>query len=456
MIDVGTCLRHYKKKEIQEEMVLAGKGREVAVKYGDRGFGKRPDTLSYPKDVLEFAKNYATSFHVSEEHWGNVFSLSTELKPEDLADLRTGWDLVIDIDCKYWEYSKLTAKMIIDALKYHGINSVSIKFSGNKGFHIGVPFEAFPARVHDKDTKHLFPEGARRIAGYLTNFIEKPLIDHILKEKTIEQMSAETGKPISELVKNNKLNILKIIDIDTLLISSRHLYRLPYSLHEKSGLCSIPFDPDKVMEFDKNWAKPENVVPGKLRFLDTRNVMENEAQSLLIQAFDYTIPAEEVKKKDYNRDFEALTSAIPEDFFPPCIKLIMAGTDDGRKRSMFILMNFLASVGYNHDKIDEMLHEWNKKNREQLREVLLKGHLRYKRIHNDKVLPPNCDNTAYYKSFGVCKPDNFCPRIKNPANYAILKAKLAQPKEKKREGLTEEQKEMRRKYRERMKEEGRQ
>jgi DNA primase large subunit len=209
------------------------------------------------------------------------------------------------------------------------------------------------------------------------------------------------------------------------------------------------------MVFDKDWAKPENIVPGQFRFLDTRNVRENEAQSLLIQAFDYTIPAEEVKKKDYNRDFEALTSAIPEDFFPPCIKLIMAGTDDGRKRSMFILMNFLASVGYNHDKIDEMLHEWNKKNREQLREVLLKGHLRYKRIHNDKVLPPNCDNAAYYKSFGVCKPDNFCPRIKNPANYAILKAKLAQPKEKKRQVLTEEQKEMRRKYLERMKAENR-
>jgi hypothetical protein len=451
MLDIGTCLRHYKRKEIQEAMVLAAKGREVAVRYGERGYGKRPDTLSYPKDVLEFAKNYATSFHVSEEHWNNIFSLSPELRPEDLAELRSGWDLVIDIDCKYWEYSKLTAKMIIDALHYHGIRSISIKFSGNKGFHIGVPFQAFPKRVHDKDTKHLFPEGARRIAGYLTNFIEKPLIERILKEKTLDQMSSETGKPMSELVKNGKLDILKIIDIDTLLISSRHLYRMPYSLHEKSGLCSVPFNPDEVMDFSKDWAKPEKVLPGKWVFLDTSNVSEDEAQSLLIQAFDYTIPAEEVKKKDYNRDFEALTSAIPEDFFPPCIKLILAGTDDGRKRSMFILMNFLSSVGYNYDKIDEMLHEWNKKNREQLREVLIKGHLRYKKQHNEKVLPPNCDNQAYYKNFGVCKPDNFCPRIKNPANYAILKAKMAQPKERAKHTLTEEQKEMRRKYRERMK-----
>jgi len=42
------------------------------------------------------------------------------------------------------------------------------------------------------------------------------------------------------------------------------------------------------------------------------------------------------------------------------------------------------------------------------------------------VLPPNCDNCAYYKSFGVCKPDNFCKYIKNPANYAIKRARYAQ------------------------------
>jgi len=71
MIDIGTVLRHYKRKEIQEAMVAAAKDREVAVRYGDKGYGKRPDTLSYPNDVIEFAKQRATSFHVSEEHWSN-------------------------------------------------------------------------------------------------------------------------------------------------------------------------------------------------------------------------------------------------------------------------------------------------------------------------------------------------------------------------------------------------
>ena len=58
-MDIGTPLRHYKRPDIQKAMVEAAKDREVAIRYGDKGFGKRPDTLSYPKDVIEFAKQRA-------------------------------------------------------------------------------------------------------------------------------------------------------------------------------------------------------------------------------------------------------------------------------------------------------------------------------------------------------------------------------------------------------------
>lgn len=451
MIDIGTVLRHYKQPEIQEEMILAAVGREVAVRYGDKGFGKRPDSLNYPKDILEFAKQHATSFHVSEEHWSNINHLSPELKKEELEELRAGWDLVLDIDCLYWEYSKKTAELLISALKQHGIKSISCKFSGNKGFHIGVPFQAFPKNLHGKPTKEFFPEGAKRIALYLTDFIQKPLSEEILKKNTVEQIKKTTGKPFNEIVKNNKFNPYSVIEIDTLLISSRHLYRMPYSLHEKSGLCSIPIDPDTVYNFEKDIAKPENVKISEFRFLDTRKTVENEAKNLILQAFDFSIPEETIKEKDYERDFETLTSAIPADFFPPCIHNILNGLEDGKKRSMFILINFLANTGYDFDKIDELLHEWNKRNKEQLREVVLKGQVRYRRTQK-KVLPPNCNNMSYYKNFGVCKPDNFCPRIKNPVNYAVLKARIAQgPAKTERKKLTEEQKEMRRKYREKIK-----
>jgi len=124
---------------------------------------------------------------------------------------------------------------------------------------------------------------------------------------------------------------------------------------------------------------------------------------------------------------------------------------------MFILMNFLRSTGYGHEKIHEILMDWNTRNKEPLREVLIKGQVRYRKGQKKRVLPPNCDNMAYYKNFGVCQPDIVCPSIKNPVNYAIVKAKIAQGKDKKgRTKLTDEQKEMRRKYRQKLKEKNQQ
>ena len=75
MIDIGTVLRHYKRRDIQNEMLLTALDREIAVRYGNQGFGKRPDVLQYPKDIIEFAKQRASSFHDSEERWSNVFRL---------------------------------------------------------------------------------------------------------------------------------------------------------------------------------------------------------------------------------------------------------------------------------------------------------------------------------------------------------------------------------------------
>ena len=107
MIDLSTALKHYKRTDIQEEMVLHAENKEVAIKYGESGFGKRPDVLKYPRDVLELAKQGATSFHCSEELWSNPLQLNTALKKNEMEELRTGFDLVLDIDCPFVEYSKI-------------------------------------------------------------------------------------------------------------------------------------------------------------------------------------------------------------------------------------------------------------------------------------------------------------------------------------------------------------
>ncbi len=420
MVDVGVLLRLYKRPEIQKEIVDSAVDKEVAVKFGDAGFGKRPDILQYPSDILELAKQKATSFHLSEELWKNPLQLDPMMKKQELDNLRKGWDLVVDIDCPLLEYSKIAADLIVKALKHHGIGAVSAKFSGNHGFHIAVPFESFPDKVHNQETRLLFPEGARKIALYLKEMIAKPLAKAMLEKDDINTIQKKTGKTFKELVPDGKFDPFKILSIDTLLISSRHLYRAPYSLNEKSGLVSIPIDPDKILEFDKSFAEPDRVQVSKFKFLDRSVAKKGEAGKLIVSAFDFkpNIEIEQIKEK---KEYTAPEQAIPEEYFPPCIKTILKGLKDGRKRSLFILVNFLNSCGWSYEQIEERLKEWNKKNEEPLRDVLLLGQIRYHKQQKKKILPPNCNNGMYYKDFQVCQPDNLCARIKNPVQYVRRK-----------------------------------
>jgi len=428
MLSIGVLLQHYKKPEIQKAMFECADEKEIAVKFGDKGFGKRPDTIQYPFDILEMAKQGATSFHFSEENWYNPLRLETELNKKEIDDLRKSWDLVLDIDCKWLEYSAIAADLLIKALNYHSIKSISCKFSGNHGFHIAVPAESFPKKVFETETRLLFPEAPKRIALYLKHMIRKKLAERILKIDGISAIVKKTGKKFDELVKSNAFDPFEILEIDTLLISSRHMLRMPYSFNEKSGLLSIPIDPDKVIEFDKASAAPEKYVFNpKFRFLSRDGVKKDEAKELLIQAYDFSVKEGDrikdvVEKRDNEKkSFEFLQEAIPEDFFPPCVKLVLNGVKDGKKRSLFMLVNFLTCCGWDYERIRQAIEKWNlnnEKSYEQLRPVLINAQLRYHKQMNKKMPPPNCDNKAYYTDIGVCKPDELCKRIKNPVQYA--------------------------------------
>ena len=104
--------------------------------------------------------------------------------------------------------------------------------------------------------------------------------------------------------------------------------------------------------------------------------------------------------------------------------------EDGKKRAEFILINFLVSVGWDYPNIKELLLEWNKKNPDPLKEQIINGQLRYHKRSKEKILPPNCDKHMYYKDMQMCMPDNFCKKVKNPVNYAILKSKIGNKKPK--------------------------
>lgn len=514
MLNPSILLKHYKRQDVAEAMIKAAQQREVAFKFGEDGFGKRPDIITYPQDILELAKQGCTSFHISEEQWSNPLSLSPTLKKEELDQLRTGWDLVLDIDCKFWEYAKYITYLLVEELKAHGIKSISVKFSGSKGFHIGVPFETFPDMVQGKETRLLFPEAPKRISLYLKDRIEPKLIQYILKNKSKEALAEELHKENLEqfyckkcgnkqesteqqltfvcpqcqnkiekvkecifklcpncktiemvkITENNackkcnsidfikKYDLSDVLEIDTILISSRHLYRMPFSLHEKTGLCSMPIPLDKILSFQKEDALPSKIA-SNIVFLDTSTALKGEASKLLFDAFEYKpIITNEDNTTLFKKEFDIPEQAIPMELFPPCILKGLQGMNDGKKRFMFSLLNFLEKVGWQHQQIEELLFAWNEKNVEQLREVIIRGQLNHRRTTRKKMLPPNC--MSFYQDLGICQPDYLCQKIKNPVQYASRKAFIVNVQSQSatsRQKLTEEQKEMRRKHREELK-----
>ncbi len=428
MIPLNVSLSHYKRSDIQEEIIADSKDREVVAKFNE-DFAKRPDVLRHKIDILELAKQGATSFHASEELWRNPLQLDTSLRRHELDNLRTGWDLVLDIDCGIFDYSKIAADSAIKALKFHNVMSVSCKFSGNKGFHIGVPFEAFPEKIRNEETRKMFPEAPKKIAIYIKEMIKKHLAEKIMEfeKNNFNAIIEKTGKKANEIIyyegNLRMLNPEPFLNIDTLLISSRHLYRMPYSLHEKSGLASTPLNPEKVLLFRKEFAFPGNVRISKHRFLNRDDAENDEAKQLLIEALDFSLKQVAVKLK---KEFTPPEKALPEELFPPCIKLILNGLDDGRKRALFILLNFFTSIGWDYDEIEKRLKEWNAKNKEPLREVYLLGQLRYHKQMRKRILPPNCDNEMYIVGMGVHRLCGELHKkgIKNPAQYTLRKAKL--------------------------------
>ena len=423
MIHLSTLLQYYKRPEVQEAIVREAKDKEIAVSFGGAGYGKRPDTLQFPNDILEFAKKGVTSFHCSEELWSNPLQITTGMKRQELDDIRTGWDLVLDIDCPELNYSKIAGDLLVNAMGYHGVKNIAVKFSGNHGFHLAVPFESFPEYVNGKLTKDLFPDGPRKIAAYLANMIRPELAKRLLAFHDIGQIIKRTGFPREKIIKDGVFDPFNVLAIDTVLIAPRHLYRMAYSFNEKSGLVSVPVSPDKILAFDKDNAKAENVITDQV-FMDRTKSVPGEARKLLMNSFDFvemgTARKEENESIKPKRDFGIPTQALSENLFPPCMKLAAKGMKDGKKRALFAIVNFLQSVGWEHDKILEWVKEWNAKNAEPLRDTIIEGHVRYHKQSKKKILPPNCKQ--YWEDLGLCKPDGLCARIKNPVSYATRRA----------------------------------
>ena len=473
---------YYSNPKIQEAMLKFSTNREVVPRYFE-GFGKRPDSIQYPSDILELVNRGATSFHASEELWNDPLKINSDMPQRDINELRKSWDLLIDIDSPFLDCSKIAARLIIAALEHHGIKNYGIKFSGSKGFHIIVSGKAFPGELNGLITKDMFPEWPRAISEYLMNYIR---IDYnkmaaeiltnfdaikqrtnLTKEELMEVYCTLSNKPAKKgiIVKlkcsdcgleierkdikltkrklrclnekclgffevadeseyyyceytkdpnNSKLQLSsdkypeyfqkvkgvsaeKVAALDLVLVAPRHLFRMPYSLHEKTSLSSVVLTKEQIENFS-----PRDANPFSVKILDyLPKSEEDEAKKLLSAAIDWkkdhSAEEEKISSKKYSNYEKIDVSGVSEEMFPAPIKKLLLGLEEGKKRGLFVLLTFLKSLNFNAEYINNKIREWNKLNKPPLREGYVKSQIDWHLKQKKQILPPNYNNDNFYK-----------------------------------------------------------
>lgn len=397
---------YYSRPDVQKVLFEFSKNREVVPRYFE-DFGKRPDSFQYIGDVFELVKKGATSFHCSQELWKDPLEISTGMNEKQLNNLRTGWDFLIDIDSKYLDYSKILAELVIKTLRFYGVKNIGLKFSGSKGFHIIIPWKAFPEEINEAKVSEKFPEFPRILTLFLMEATKEELIQRI----------SQLTRP-SKYIKD--FQAPKEVMPDMILVSPRHLFRAPYSLHEKTSLASVVIKPEQLKNF-----QPRDADPLKTKI---RNFMpsseQGEASEFLREALDWhknKNPEQQSETKSGFSEFKPLNISDlskAEELFPPSIKKILKGVKDGRKRALFILINFLRSIGFEKKELEEQIFAWNEKNEIPLLQGYIKSQLSWS--HRNKIVPPPNYDKDYYKGIGIIPTDEEL-RTKNPVNYMARK-----------------------------------
>lgn len=386
---------YYSREDVISAIISEAKDREVAFAYSDGHYDKRPNMLQFSGDMKAAINKGITSFHFSVERWKNPMLLSKE----NYNELRSGWDLLIDMDSKIgMNGSIICAREICNFLEKYGIKNYGLKFSGSRGFHIIVPWESFPKEINYTPLEKTYPDSLRTVISFIREKISEDLMKAFVKEPVAKEL----------IEASENIDPFYIVDVEKGW-GARHMFRAPYSLNEKTWLVSCPIERHDLNNFDINKYKIDTVKI-KDKFIKGK---ENEAEKLLIDALDWsTSQNKEIKTE---KKIIAIEGKIPEEMFPPCIKIILNGMNDGKKRSLFTIISFLRLMNWTQEEIEDKLMKWNEKNTEKLSTSLIKTQIIWN-IQNQRTTP-NCSSEQYIKSIGICHPDNNCSGIKNPLSY---------------------------------------
>ena len=197
VVDFQKVWNYYSRESILKAIVEVAKDREVVSVFRDGRFGKRPNIIQYPRDIVQEVAEGAVSFHGSLERWNQPMKLDVGMTRPDLDKLRNAWDVFIDIDVKDFEIAKIAAKQIIEALRDHGVQSHAIKFTGGSSFHIGIPFESIPQKINMLPTSQQYPEILQKVVEFLKWYVKDQLRDELMGWGTPQEISQRLQKPLT-------------------------------------------------------------------------------------------------------------------------------------------------------------------------------------------------------------------------------------------------------------------
>jgi hypothetical protein len=197
---------------------------------------------------------------------------------------------------------------------------------------------------------------------------------------------------------------------------------MPYSLHEKTALASIVLTKEELSRFSPKDADPLNVsiknfIPQSTPGEATQLLMASLDWARTQKSIDESI--EERRYEGQKKDFAPLNlKGVSDDVFPPAIKQLLKGLQDGRKRGLFILITFLRSLGFPPEDLQKRVRAWNEKNDPPLKEGYVRSQLDWHLRQKKQVLPPNYAHQSYYKDLGLLKGKQ---DTKNPVGDVVRK-----------------------------------
>jgi len=209
----------YLRNDVLEALAFQATNRELALYWGkDRTIrGLKAESVEELRSIID---RYTTDRPFSILRSVEEFSEPLEVGNKPPSSLRIGWDLLVDIDSENFNDSRRAAVKLIKLYNTFKI-PYFLKFSGRRGFHFITP-----GRIFEVGTKRewldAYPTLPEKIARFINACLNEPKVK-----------------------------------LDMAVYNVRRLNRMAYSIHQESGLTSIPVEDPTVFKVEE--AKLENV-----------------------------------------------------------------------------------------------------------------------------------------------------------------------------------------------------